>query len=677
MKRALLFLLCAAAACAQSVESIPFRAILSAKNVGAPPVDPNGSGMATIWLHVVRDLNGNITSGAFDYSASYQFAESVTIRTVGIEATYPGTSGASTGIVFPVTLNLTNPSGAGSIPTSQAQFTSASAPAINALLAGTGSFFFNIRTVDSPAGAAGGLLIPADFTVAMGLMNGGNEVPPVQGTNASAVAAITALRTLDAVGNITSAYLIFDVDYTGFTAATNLTGLNLTFAQTSTVAIDSGLAGSIAVNPAGAGNLHYETEVNLTRAHADDVIYALFSIPSSVYINLQTVASPAGAVRAQLSSTDDMVFPVILTPSPSLNLTVSAPANIHARTIRLIDGSIPAGVMLFDVDPLFSSACPPGCTTFTSLEIRDAAAGGSGPVSIDTSLNSQPILTSNGVGNISRSVTVTAGAALAALQDLVLFPENHYVELETGAPALVVRSPLAPVDTDVPVVTAAISAISDPAQTIAAPLALMSVYGSNFTKVATNLDGFGVYTSLPFKLNGTSVTIAGEPAALVLVAPGQINLQVPVGVPPGLQSVVVSNVNGPSATFSIPVQPVAPNLYNAVVRQNDWSLIGPSNPANAGDILLVYGTGFGQTSPPLNTGAVAPSQPFSFTQPATVTVAGTGATVYYSLAAPGQAGVYIVAFQMPALPGLPSNVTLQIAIGGASSNLMSFSAAGN
>ena len=54
-------------------------------------------------------------------------------------------------------------------------------------------------------------------------------------------------------------------------------------------------------------------------------------------------------------------------------------------------------------------------------------------MSIDTSLNSQPVLTSNGVGNLSRSVLVTTGTALTALQDLVLFPENHYVELETGA----------------------------------------------------------------------------------------------------------------------------------------------------------------------------------------------------------------------------------------------------
>jgi uncharacterized protein (TIGR03437 family) len=373
-------------------------------------------------------------------------------------------------------------------------------------------------------------------------------------------------------------------------------------------------------------------------------------------------------LRAQLSSTDDMVFPMILTADPSLNLTVSAPAAIHARTIRLIDGSIPAGVILFDVDPLFSTTCPPGCTTFTSLEIRDAAMGKSGSVSIDTGLNSQPILTSNGAGNIWRMVTLTAGPALAALQDLVLFPENHYVELETGAPSLIVRSQLAPPLTATPVVTAAISAISDPTRTTAAPLALMSIYGTNFTKVATNLDGFGAYTSLPFALNGTSATVAGEPAALVLVAPGQINLQVPAGIDAGMQPVVVRNVNGPSQAFSMPVAAIAPNLYNLVVRQNDWSLIGPTNPANAGNILLVYGTGFGQTSPPLNTGAVAPSQPFYTAGTASAQIAGQGAyafqDAYYSLAAPGLARVYIVAFQLPPVGSGLAMLQLIVSAGG-------------
>jgi uncharacterized protein (TIGR03437 family) len=274
-------------------------------------------------------------------------------------------------------------------------------------------------------------------------------------------------------------------------------------------------------------------------------------------------------------------------------------------------------------------------------------------------------------------VTVTAGPALAALQDLVLNPENHYVELETGAPSVIVRSQLAASITDAPVVTAAISAISDPTQITAAPLALMSIYGTNFTKVGTNLDGLGAYTSLPYTLNGTSATVAGQPAPLMLVSPGQINLQVPANIASGLQPVVVTSVNGPSAAFSMPVDPIAPELYNAVVRQSDWSLIGPSNPANAGDILLVYATGFGQTTPPLNSGVVAPSQPLSSTQPAAVLVDGTNATtVYYSLAAPGLAGVYIVAFQMPVFVSsvtgsAPTNVMLQVTVGGARSNTIS------
>ena len=42
---------------AQSVESIPYRAILSTKNE-IPAVALDASGAGTVWLHVVRDANG-------------------------------------------------------------------------------------------------------------------------------------------------------------------------------------------------------------------------------------------------------------------------------------------------------------------------------------------------------------------------------------------------------------------------------------------------------------------------------------------------------------------------------------------------------------------------------------------------------------------------------------------
>ena len=60
-----------------------------------------------------------------------------------------------------------------------------------------------------------------------------------------------------------------------------------------------------------------------------------------------------------------------------------------------------------------------------------------------------------------------------------------------------------------------------------------------------------------------------------------------------------------------------------------------------------------------------------------MTVAGQNATVYYSLAAPGLAGVYLVAFQMPSVThpvGLCTffNLPLQVAVGATLSNVTSF-----
>ena len=56
---ALSLLVSAAALSAQTVESIPYRAVLLATNEPTPIVDATGKGIATIWLHLIRDATGD------------------------------------------------------------------------------------------------------------------------------------------------------------------------------------------------------------------------------------------------------------------------------------------------------------------------------------------------------------------------------------------------------------------------------------------------------------------------------------------------------------------------------------------------------------------------------------------------------------------------------------------
>jgi uncharacterized protein (TIGR03437 family) len=102
------------------------------------------------------------------------------------------------------------------------------------------------------------------------------------------------------------------------------------------------------------------------------------------------------------------------------------------------------------------------------------------------------------------------------------------------------------------------------------------------------------------------------------------------------------------------------------VKNSDFSVITASNPVKAGDTIVIYSTGLGQTTPSLATGALAPSSPLDNTSTVTVTIGGKDATVVYSVAAPGFAGLYQTAVTVPS--GVSGNAALVLKSGTVSSN---------
>ena len=70
--------------------------------------------------------------------------------------------------------------------------------------------------------------------------------------------------------------------------------------------------------------------------------------------------------------------------------------------------------------------------------------------------------------------------------------------------------------------------------------------------------------------------------------------------------------------------------------------------AKAGDTIILWGTGFGPTSPAAPIGVVTPSdQTYSTATLPTVTVGGMSATVYGAALAPGFAALYQIAIRVP------------------------------
>jgi uncharacterized protein (TIGR03437 family) len=107
-----------------------------------------------------------------------------------------------------------------------------------------------------------------------------------------------------------------------------------------------------------------------------------------------------------------------------------------------------------------------------------------------------------------------------------------------------------------------------------------------------------------------------------------------------------------------------------VIRADDNQLVTPTNPLHAGDEIVIYATGLGRTSPPVDTGMPAPSDPLpsAIIIPA-VTLGGVSMNISYAGLAPGEVGVYQINAKVPAKPPQGMEIPLVIDQGGASTSL--------
>jgi uncharacterized protein (TIGR03437 family) len=146
----------------------------------------------------------------------------------------------------------------------------------------------------------------------------------------------------------------------------------------------------------------------------------------------------------------------------------------------------------------------------------------------------------------------------------------------------------------------------------------VSIYGtylSATSRVWQSSDFSG--SKLPTSLDGVSVTINGKSAAVYFVSPTQLNVQAPADSATGPVPVQVTNSNG-TAAGTATLQPYAPGLFSvqgkyAAAVHADGVLVAPegyfgaavsSRPAKPGETILVFGTGFGPTTPAYRAGEI-------------------------------------------------------------------------
>lgn len=188
----------------------------------------------------------------------------------------------------------------------------------------------------------------------------------------------------------------------------------------------------------------------------------------------------------------------------------------------------------------------------------------------------------------------------------------------------------------------------------------ISIYGSNFAPTgwpATFWSDYVTNGQLPATLTGVTVSIGGQPAYLEYVSPTQINVLAP-NVGTGSTSVTVTTPAGTSNAYSIASSQVQPAFFewpgNYVVATDsnyDWLIKNgtfstTTAPAKPGETVILWGTGFGATTPAAPAGQITPSNLYSVNG-VVVTVGSVPVTASATALSPGSAGLYQVVIQVP------------------------------
>jgi len=178
---------------------------------------------------------------------------------------------------------------------------------------------------------------------------------------------------------------------------------------------------------------------------------------------------------------------------------------------------------------------------------------------------------------------------------------------------------------------------------------------------AISIFGFG----LARDNSETALEIGGLPAQVLFATPFQINAVIPLSLTPGSWPMRLTSAFGTSEA-EIDVRDAAPAVFRlsaaqAAVTNQDGSVNAPNNPAARGQIIVIYGTGFGSVQD-------TQSALRRTLLPVTVRGAAVDLPVVYSGLTPGSIGLYQLNVQLPAdmPPGLFQ--TLEIRQGGMTAN---------
>ena len=223
---------------------------------------------------------------------------------------------------------------------------------------------------------------------------------------------------------------------------------------------------------------------------------------------------------------------------------------------------------------------------------------------------------------------------------------------------------------------------SGPSST-SAPGSWIEIYGNNLapsTQGWTSADFNG--NTAPTSLNGVSVMIGGQAAFVDYVSGNQVNAQLPSNIAAGELPLTVTNGGVTGAPVEVTVNATQPGLLApqnffaggnqyVVALLPDGSYVLPtgaipgvnSRPAQPGEIIVMYGIGFGSVTPNIPAGEIATGDS-QLVLPFEILFGQTEAQLTYFGLAPTFVGLYQFNVTVPSVPD-SDLVPLTFNLGGA------------
>jgi uncharacterized protein (TIGR03437 family) len=344
------------------------------------------------------------------------------------------------------------------------------------------------------------------------------------------------------------------------------------------------------------------------------------------------------------------------------SLTATIPANllttVGAATITVtnLDASVSGGVTftiasdlaITSVSPTSVQAGSPGVQlTITGKGFVSGSKVNFGGTAVPTTFGSATSLTAN----VAANLIATGGTALITVSN----PDGSVA----NGPNFVITSQ--------PFITAVVNGASF--QPGIESGSWSTIFGTNLSTTTRiwNTDTEIINGKLPLSLDGVSVMVNNKAAAIYFISPGQINFQAPDDTVTGAVTVTVTNSGGTSPAMPTQLQRDAPGFFMfdpqarkyvaALVANADGTatFLGPPNlfgsggavtrPAKPGEILELYGTGFGPTNPAVTSGLVVTKAAQTIDK-VSITIGGMDAEVQF--AGITGAGLYQINAKVPA-----------------------------